>query len=110
MLEPSQRSLLLESLQPPDGYRLTHAVGTTFSLDLIALLTAPMAFTLYSMEDRAGRPTAHPLALLEAVRRHAEKISLFCQAGEIKVPPHDQLLYGQLENCVVEVTPKGGLG
>src|SRR3954454_14672733 len=110
MLEPSDRTLLLEALQPPGGYGISHAVGTTFSLDLIALLTTPLAFTLFSIEDRDGRPAAHPLALLEAVRRNAQKISVFCQAGQIHVPPHDQLLYRHLEDSVVEVTPPGGQG
>jgi hypothetical protein len=71
MLNPGDRTLLLESLRPPDGYVLDRAIGTSYSMDLLALLTAPLAFTFFDWEDREGRPTADPLALLEAVRRNA---------------------------------------
>lgn len=110
MLSPRDRSLLLQSLQPPEGYRLDRAIGTSYSLDLLALLTAPLAFTFYDWEDNEGRPTADPLALLEAVRRHAERITIFCQAGGIRVPRPGQTLLAWIEDSVVEVrapTPGG---
>jgi hypothetical protein len=103
VLGPRERQLLLESLKPPEGYCLDFAVGTSYSLDLIALLVAPLAFTFYDWEDDDGRPTHEPLALLESVRRHAERIVLYCQAGEIKVPRHGQPLVAYLERCVVQV-------
>ena len=109
MLEPQERQLLLESLRPPDGYELDQAIGTTFTLDLVALLTAPLAFTLFDLDQReAGRPSADPLALLKATRDHADAITVFCQAGRIAVPPENQLLYSQLEDSVIEVTAPGG--
>ena len=40
MLGTRERTLLLESLRPPAGYRLRRAVGTSFTLDLMALLFA----------------------------------------------------------------------
>ncbi|MSR47713.1 MAG: hypothetical protein EXS13_11725 [Planctomycetes bacterium] len=109
MLETRDRRLLLEALRPPDGYAFSEAVGTTFTLDLLALLSAPLAFTLFDWEDADGRPQADPLALLEALRRHADHIHLFCQAGYVSVPPADQRLLGWLEGSVVEVKkPEGG--
>ena len=104
MLDPRDRGLLLEMLRPPSGYRLDFAVATTFSLDLLALLTAPLAFTFFDWEDDEGRPVADPLALLEAIRRNANRLALFCQAGRISVPKQrDQPLFSYLENCVHEV-------
>jgi hypothetical protein len=41
MLEPDGRTLLLDALRPPLGYQLDAAAGTTYSLDLVSLLTAP---------------------------------------------------------------------
>lgn len=105
MLEPGKRRLLLDALRPPPGYRLDRAVGTSYSLDLLALLTAPLAFTFFDWEDEEGRPTADPLALLEAVRRHAERIHLFCQGGRVEVPKPGQSLYAYLEGSVFEVAP-----
>ena len=106
-----ERALLLDSLRPPAGYRLRRAVGTSFTLDLMALLTAPLAFTFFDAHDDDGSPVADPVALLEALRRHAEKVTLFCQAGAISVPRPDQPLLAYIEGSVVEVQPplEGGI-
>ena len=115
MLGTRERALLLDSLRPPAGYRLRRAVGTTYTLDLMALLTAPLAFTFFDAHDDEGAPLADPVALLEALlealRRHAEEITLFCQAGAIAVPPPDQKLLSFLEGSVVAVQPRreGGI-
>jgi len=93
----------MAALRPPSGYALDRAVGTTFSLDLLALLTAPLAFTVFDWEEEDGRPGADPLTLLETMRRYAEHIDVFCQAGQIAVPRGRQLLYSYLENSVHEV-------
>lgn len=109
MLEPNSRRLLMESLQPPDGFRLDWAVGTSYSLDLLALLSAPVAFAFSDWQDRDGRPSADPLALLKAVRQYADRICLFCQAGKIHVPKTYQPLLASLEESVVEANaPLGG--
>lgn len=105
MLHPRDRRLLLGALRPPTGYELDCAIGTTFSLDLLALLTTPLAFTFFDLETQDGRPTADPLALLEAVRRHADRITIFCHAGRISVPAKHRLLFGYLEELVIEVMP-----
>ncbi len=111
MLGTRERSLLLESLRPPPGYRLRRAVGTTYTLDLIALLTAPLAFTFFDAHDEDGSPSADPIALLEALRRNAGKVTIFCQAGAISVPKPEQKLLTYLEGSVVEVQPRraGGI-
>ncbi|MCY4370293.1 MAG: phospholipase D family protein [bacterium] len=106
MLGTRERTLLLDSLRPPAGYRLQRAVGTSFTLDLMALLTAPLAFTFFDAQDEDGAPLADPVALLEALRRHAEKVTLFCQAGAIGVPKPDQTLLAYLEGSVIEVQPR----
>ena len=105
MLGTRDRTLLLESLRPPAGYRLRRAVGTSYTLDLIALLTAPLAFTFFDAHDEEGAPMADPVALLEALRRHAENVTLFCQAGAIAVPRPEQTLLAYLEGSVIEVQP-----
>ena len=40
---------------------------------------------------------------MEAVRRHSERIHLFCQAGAIKLPPAGRPLIAYLEKNVIEV-------
>ena len=110
MLEPQERRQLLTSLRPPPGYTLDAAVGTTFSLDLMALLTAPLAFTFFDWEDESGRPTANPHALLAAIRRNAERMALFCDASRIAIPTGQQLLYSYLEDSVFAAMPPSRQG
>lgn len=112
MLDPRGRQMLLGSLRPPDGFRFDCAVGTTFSLDLIALLTAPLAFAMFDWQGDDGQLAADPasgkgdpLALLESLRRCADRIHIYCQAGQIKVPPANQRLLTYLEQSVIEVLP-----
>ncbi|MDE2851370.1 MAG: hypothetical protein OXP74_12270 [Acidobacteriota bacterium] len=80
-------------------------MGTSYTLDLIALLTAPLAFTFFDAHDEDGVPMSDPVALLEALRRHAKNVTLFCQAGAIAVPRPEQTLLAYLEGSVVEVQP-----
>ena len=110
MLEPNNRQLLRDALRPPAGYVLDRAITTTFSLDLMALLAIPVSFTCFQLKDQDGPPQIDPLALVEALRRYAGKIAVFCQAGQIHVPRHVQLLLGYLEDSVHEVkAPRGGV-
>ena len=105
MLKPGNRTLLLESLRPPPGFELDRCLGTTYSLDLQALLTAPLAFTLFEREDEQGSPNRDPLALLESLRRYAGRMHIFCQSGKIQVPKSQDLLFSYLEDSVIQVAP-----
>lgn len=111
MLDPQDRQLLLGALRPPEGFELTFAIWTTYTLDLLALLTAPLGFTLYEL---AGPPGAElrpddATRLLTVLRRYADRITIFCEAGRIAVPDRRAILLGQLEGSVVEVkAPPGG--
>jgi hypothetical protein len=109
MLDPEERSQTLEILRPPVGYELDCAIATTFSLDLIALLTAPLAFTLFDWEDQEGNPIADPLAILESLRRYAERISIFYQSGHIAVPKPSQQLFSYLEESIFQVSLNTGV-
>lgn len=103
MLEPLDRRHLLASLRPPAGYDLDQAIGTTFSLDLMTLLTVPLAFALSDIEGEDGKPLQDPLALLEAIRRYADRTHIFCQAGGIYLPKGNKLFLSHLESVVHEV-------
>lgn len=103
MLEPLDRRHLFDALRPPVGYDVDVAIGTTFSLDLMALLAVPLAFALFDWEDDSGKVTADPLALLEAARRYARKTHIFCQSGQIHLPRQRSPLFYELERVVKEV-------
>ena len=104
MLEPDDRHELLAALQPPAGFSLDRAVGTTFSLDLQALLTAPVAFALLEAEREEDGLGA--TVILEAIRRNATRIDVFCQAGQIAMPERYRPLLAYVEEVVHEVTPE----
>lgn len=109
MLDPYDRRHLMEILRPPDGYSLDYALGTTFSLDLLALMTAPLAFTIFEAECESRTPD--PLALLESLRRYAGRICILCHAGRIHIPKEDgQPLYSFLEGSVFQALPQSGEG
>ena len=105
MLDPYERKHLIEILRPPEGYSLDFAIGTTFSLDLMALMTAPLGFTMFDADCESRTP--NPLALLESLRRYAERICIFCHAGRIHIPKeYDQPLYSFLEGSVFQALPQ----
>lgn len=109
MLQPNDRRHLFESLRPPEGYTLDAAIGTTFTLELLALLTAPLAFTTFDWADEAGHLKRSPQALLATMQQYADRISIFCQTGKIAIPKTHSLLYSYLEGCVIEVNaPRSG--
>lgn len=106
MLDPQQdRRQLFDALRPPAGYELDWAVGTTYSLDLLALLTVPLAYTLWGGEDTSGQSTRNPLAELHGIRQVADRLAIFCQAGQISVPRQSERLFTYLEETVFEVVP-----
>lgn len=80
MLAPETRVLLTDALQPPEGYRVDVAVATTYSLNLTAMLLAPLTFAMHD-EDVRDMDEVDPLRLLDAVQRHAAHTTVFVQAG-----------------------------
>ncbi len=111
MLDPRDRGVLLEALRPPPGYVVDSAVATTFSLDLVALLTAPLAFSLFDRivaRDQKGAKgeALDSFALLQAVRQHAERLVVFCEAGRIAKPGEYRQLIAYLEGSVVQSRAK----
>ena len=107
MLAPDARLTLLDALRPPAGYQLGCAVGTTFSLNLDAALTAPAAFALHTVTDATEPRDVEPLELLDSIRRHAGRYTIFFQAGQIPVPTQRRL-FAYLEGALVPVTAPGG--
>lgn len=102
MLEPHGRALLFDILKPPEGHVLDAAIATTYTLDLMALLTAPVAFSLFDVDDHRDLLTQDSLTLLESLRRYADKITVFCQAGQIALPKAQFPQLEFLEQSVVQ--------
>ena len=109
MLAPDQRTLMLDALRPPDGYTFDRGVGTSFTLNLMTLLVAPLSLALHDVAS-AEEAIADPVLLLDGVRHYADRLVLFSQAGYIAIPKQANHLFPFLEEMVVEVrAPNGGL-
>lgn len=109
MLAPESRALLTDALRPPEGCRLDAAVATTYSLDLNAMLLAPLTFALFDTAVADGTEI-DPIRLLESVRRYATNIAVFCQAGGIAVPASKfSPILAFAEGSVAEVAPRDGV-
>ncbi len=105
MLDPNHRTILFDALRPPEGYELDQAIGTTYSLDLIALLAAPLGFTLaeWRGNPREEWSTNDALAVLRTLRRFAGRMSIFCDSARIQVPKAHSRLFALLEESVLPV-------
>ena len=113
MLQPTNRLTLIDSMQPPAGFRIESAMAVTYTLDLRALLAAPAALTLTgrgSIASDAEGDRYDPIELIHALRSHASKLTVFSQIGEIALPP-SRRAFAFLERTVVPVTAprRGGI-
>ena len=106
MLEPHGRALLFDILKPPADHVLDVAIATTYTLDLLALLTAPVAFSLFDVDNHEKLLDQDSLTLLESLRRYADKMTVFCHAGQIGLPKARFPQFEFLEHCIVECLPQ----
>ncbi len=84
-----------EQLRAPTGYRLDLGIATTFSLDLEALVAASLALNLdHTLE---GDLSGERLALLESLDQLQERLLVFYQRGNVKVPKNFNRLFTLLE-------------
>jgi len=90
-------------LMPPQGYHLDRAIAATYSLDLNTLLSIPIA--LFYSQTLEGKLTGERFQVLEAIRRTAGCVTVYCQEGQIHVPPRYNRLFAFMEDMVVQVRP-----
>lgn len=98
MFAPDERVVLREALRPEVGETLIHAVGTTFSVDLAAVLAIPLAFAAHGLHEASD-----PISVLEAIRTAADQVDVFCQCGNIHAPRTPNDLAAFLEPMLHEV-------
>jgi HKD family nuclease len=91
-----------EQLIPPPGYELSYAIGTTYSLDLEALMVLPVA--LFYSQNLDASPSEVRNDMLDAITQAVSKIAVFCQNGKIKVPKKYHHLMAYWEKGIHEIT------
>ena len=94
-------------LTPPSGMVFDRAIATTFSMDPTLLLEAPVYLALLSGDDQENQD---PLRILHAMRRYADRITVYVQAGRIQIPHSAKAnpIYALLEKMIVEAVSPGG--
>jgi hypothetical protein len=100
MLNGYDRLLLTQAIVPPSGYALDEALGTTYSLDLLALVSVSLAASGVDAEILEKPEPGDALVLLEAVRRNICRFTICCQSGAIHVPREFKDVFLWLEPSV----------
>ena len=91
-----------EQLIPPDDiYDLDYAVGTTYSLDLEAIMVLPVAL-FYSRLLDCSTEDLH-FDVLDAITRASDKIRVYCQTGKIKIPKKYNRLMAYWERGISQI-------
>lgn len=92
-----------EQLIPLDSsYELDFAVGTTYSLDLEAIMVLPVA--MFYSRPLDCSPDALHLDVLDAITQSASKIRVYCQKGKIKVPKRYNRLMTYWEKGISQIS------
>ena len=109
MLQPANRSTLIDAMRPPAGFSFESAMAVTYTLDLRALLAAPAALAFAGRGSAAeiDGGTLEPIELIHALRSHAGKLTVFSQVGEIALPP-SRRVFAFLERTIVPVVARRG--
>jgi hypothetical protein len=91
-------------LQPPPDFEIDYAVATTFSLDLYALLSIPLA--MYYRQNLDSEVSQDNFQLLESIQNLSKHLKIFYHEGKIAIPKATSVsLFAFIEKCVVPVKP-----
>jgi hypothetical protein len=109
-LDPRERKSwhgLFEAFQPPSGYRLSAALGTSFGLSVDAFVAGLLAMSDADPDSLAGEP----LAGVIAATRLGSRVRVLVHPGTISGPsaPKTNRFVALLDRMIVEVKPRAGL-
>jgi len=102
MAKRMMEDLVFNQMLCSDGYKVDYAVGTTYSLDLISFISLP--FSLGFMEEPDEVMKNSPSYLYTALKLCTDRLALFCNYSDIKVPQGTKkVYYSLLENSIFGV-------
>lgn len=88
-------------VQPPDGFYLKRAIGTTYSVDPSCLLLIPIAMFYSRPMESELINEVNRFDLFDAINRASKVITLFHQKNKISVPKRVSKLLHYTEGCLV---------
>lgn len=107
--ESEDRKSYRELLMPPEGYQLEKAVGTTYSLDLTALIAALVCLKFSAETD--SKFIQNPITVFYTLQNISDKVCIFCEAGQINISSDSSALFLLLEKMIIPVAlPKSRFG
>lgn len=105
-LDPNKNRIgYCDAITPPNDYEVMYAIGTTYSLDLDALLAVCLSIGLDVDVDNSA--VKNPICLLNSLRKLVGKLVVFCEQGQIKSinkKNEKAKLYSILDQIIVPIT------
>ncbi len=102
MIDPNKNRLnFADCLKPTEGFKLDLAIGTSYNLDLEALLFIPIS--LFNAQD-LKRTDGLTDQLLKSLEEVPKKVMLFYQSDKLKNPPKYNPLLSYWEKSLYPVT------
>ena len=89
---------LFEALRPADDSDVTHAIVSTYSLDLVALLGLVLTLGKANEEFETG-----PIGLIDAFRQMRGRLKVLCQTKRIVVPRKHHAVLLLLDGMVRQI-------
>jgi hypothetical protein len=93
-------------LRPPDGWRTEHAILTTYSADLVVIITALLALTGCDLDHRR---TGSRVELVKAIDALRGRVRFLTQKGRVTVPNVRQPILKLLDKFLLTVETDEGV-
>ena len=93
-----------EHLASPQGYNISQAIATTYSLDLYALMSIPIA--LFYAKNLDGEIKESRMDILDAIQKTSDVVKVYCQKGKISLPKSHNKIISFIDECICEILPE----
>ena len=90
-------------IQPPEGFHLKRAIGTTYSVDPSCMLLLPVAMFYSRPMESELISEVNRFDLFDSINRASKVITLFHQKNKIHLPKRVSKLLHYTENCLVSI-------
>lgn len=102
MAKKMMEDLVFNQMLCSEGYKIDYAVGTTYSLDLTSFMSLP--FSLGFIEDPDEAMLSSIAYLFTALRMCSNKLAVFCNFSNIKVPDgQKKIFYSLIEKSIFPI-------
>lgn len=102
MAKKMMEDLVFNQMLCSEGYKVDYAVGTTYSFDLTSFMSLPFSLGLIEEPDKAMLSSI--AYLFTALRMCSNKLAVFCNFSNIKVPDgQKKIFYSLIEKSIFPI-------